>query len=100
MKTKNADAFEIFDNLLLDRNLKVYTLTPYYYLTQYYMAGETSEVVLSPQDEELLRSRNMRAVLEISPEGLATLDKATDGAASEFRASVEKAVTRGDKKPE
>ena len=64
------------------------------------MSGETNEVALSPEDEELLRSQNMRAVLAISPEGLAALDKATDGAASKFRASVEKAIARGDKKPE
>lgn len=64
------------------------------------MAGETSEVILSPQDEALLRSENMKAVLEISSEGLAALDKATDGAASKFRASVEQAIARDGKKAE
>ncbi|MBU1992351.1 hypothetical protein KKG51_01465 [Patescibacteria group bacterium] len=63
------------------------------------MSG-SNEGALSARDEELLRSTNMRALLEVSPEGLAALDNETGGVASKFKALVEEAVTTHDKKPE
>lgn len=47
-------------------------------------------------NEELLASTNMRDLLQVSPEGIAALDAETDGAASKFRALVEKAAQRDE----
>lgn len=48
---------------------------------------------LSASDEETLTSTDMKAVLKVSPEGLTTLDKKYDGAASKLKAWVEEEVT-------
>lgn len=60
----------------------------------------SNEVTPAEGDEALLASTDMRALLQVSPKGLAALDKDTDGAASKFKALVEKAVANTDKKPE
>ncbi len=55
-----------------------------------------NEGTLSPQDEELLRSPNIGALLEVSPAGLAALDEETGGVASKLKGLVEKAVPSSD----
>lgn len=51
-------------------------------------------------DETLLASTDMKALLKVSPKGLAALDEDTGGAASRLKSLIQRAVTSHGKEVE